>query len=74
MFGDAGQRRGKFVGGGADAHLYDDPDAAAIPALLDSRFDGEQVDAQAPPRPHLAGILRRPPLPAGGQERAGIVA
>ncbi|XP_037419192.1 uncharacterized protein LOC119283959 [Triticum dicoccoides] len=32
---------------GADAHLYDDLDAAAIPALLGSCFDGDNVDAQA---------------------------
>ncbi|CAM0885563.1 unnamed protein product [Alopecurus aequalis] len=30
---------------GTDAHLYDDPEDAAIPALLDSRFDGDKVDA-----------------------------
>ncbi|CAL4934926.1 unnamed protein product [Urochloa decumbens] len=30
---------------GTDAHLYDDPDDASIPALLDSRFDADKVDA-----------------------------
>ncbi|VAH86494.1 unnamed protein product [Triticum turgidum subsp. durum] len=30
---------------GTDAHLYDDPEDAAIPALLDSRFDADKVDA-----------------------------
>ncbi|XP_051228703.1 AP3-complex subunit beta-A [Lolium perenne] len=30
---------------GTDAHLYDDPEDAALPALLDSRFDGDKVDA-----------------------------
>ncbi|TVU37043.1 hypothetical protein EJB05_19010 [Eragrostis curvula] len=30
---------------GTDAHLYDDPDDAAIPELLDSRFDADKVDA-----------------------------
>ncbi|KAK3166627.1 hypothetical protein QOZ80_1AG0048270 [Eleusine coracana subsp. coracana] len=30
---------------GTDAHLYDDPDDAAIPDLLDSRFDADKVDA-----------------------------
>lgn len=30
---------------GADAHLRDDPDDASIPALLDSRFDADKVDA-----------------------------
>ena len=29
---------------GTDAHLYDDPEDAAIPALLDSRFDADKVD------------------------------
>jgi hypothetical protein len=30
---------------GTDAHLYDGPDDAAIPDLLDSRFDADKVDA-----------------------------
>jgi hypothetical protein len=30
---------------GTDAHLYDDPDDASIPELLDSRFDADKVDA-----------------------------
>jgi len=30
---------------GTDAHLYDDPDDSSIPALLDSRFDADKVDA-----------------------------
>ncbi|XP_047078938.1 AP-3 complex subunit beta-like [Lolium rigidum] len=30
---------------GTDAHLYDDPEDAALPALLDSRFDADKVDA-----------------------------
>ena len=41
---DAGQRRGSVVGGGAGAHL-DDPNGAAISVLLDSRFDGDKLDA-----------------------------
>ncbi|XBI75978.1 hypothetical protein VPH35_069273 [Triticum aestivum] len=46
---------------GADAHLYDDLDAAAIPALLGSCFDGDNVDAQActsssSPRSHGSSI------------------
>ncbi|EMS52856.1 hypothetical protein TRIUR3_25226 [Triticum urartu] len=44
-FGDAGQWRGNVAGSAADAHLYDDPDAAAIPARLDSRFHGEKRQA-----------------------------
>ncbi|EAY77414.1 hypothetical protein OsI_05405 [Oryza sativa Indica Group] len=30
---------------GTDAHLYDDPDDASIPTLLDSRFDADKLDA-----------------------------
>ncbi|XP_044412372.1 AP-3 complex subunit beta isoform X2 [Triticum aestivum] len=30
---------------GTDAHLYDDPEAVAIPALLDSHFNVDKVDA-----------------------------
>jgi hypothetical protein len=30
---------------GTNAHLYDDPEDAAIPVLLDSRFDADKVNA-----------------------------
>lgn len=31
--------------GATDAHLYGDPSDAAVPALLDSRFDDDKLDA-----------------------------
>ncbi|KAI5020172.1 hypothetical protein ZWY2020_045060 [Hordeum vulgare] len=37
----ARQRRGLWE----EAHLYGNRDGAAIPALLDSRFDGDKLDA-----------------------------
>nr|XP_040247031.1 AP-3 complex subunit beta [Aegilops tauschii subsp. strangulata] len=47
--------RASIVGGGADAHLYDDPDGAATPVLLDSRFDGDKLDALE----HLLALISR---------------
>ena len=60
---------------GTDAHLYDDPEDAAIPALLDSRFDADKVDvlkrllaliAQGVDVAHLFPQVRppSPPLPS----------
>ncbi|XP_062208225.1 AP3-complex subunit beta-A-like isoform X2 [Phragmites australis] len=39
---------------GTDAHLYDDPDDASIPALLDSRFDADKVNALKRLLAHIA--------------------